>query len=119
MIEKATDMFKGKNGEKRINCAQAIAAVCNMKYPGDEELIAVFKSFGGGKAPNNWCGAYYAARHLLEKHDPSKIDDLSRAFEEKAGDLSCKKIRKLKKLSCEGCVAAAASFCSDVTRNHE
>lgn len=92
-----------------MNCAQAIVGVYKEKYQLDSNIVDQFKQYGGGQAPEGLCGAYYAARCIVEK-DPNKVKELERFFIEQAGSLQCKEIKKAKKLSCVGCVEKSAEY---------
>lgn len=111
--------FKHKNRKLRINCAQAILKTYDPKgLDLDSELVIEFKKYGYGKAPQKYCGAYYAASYLLEKHHPEKVEDFANWFQNKAGNLVCRKIRKARLLTCSGCVEQAALFLNDVFPEH-
>ena len=65
MKNRARDYYLGKNGEK-LNCAESVsrayAQINNFQHK-DLESHAVC---GGGQAPKGYCGAFYAALHILE-----------------------------------------------------
>lgn len=103
-IEKAKNHFLGKAGHKRLNCAEAILKAFNELDPSEQESICK----GGGRSPNNECGALCAAKSILREYDPEKVGELEVKFIEAAGSGKCDEIRKLKKLSCVGCVEKAA-----------
>ncbi len=110
--EEAKAHYLGSGGVGRLNCAQAIIKAFSERYKLDQELIGLFAGHGGGNAPGGLCGAYYAARHILEKHHPEKVAEFEKYFCDQAGSLECKPIRKLKKLSCLGCIEKAADYLS-------
>ncbi|MBF9014238.1 MULTISPECIES: C-GCAxxG-C-C family (seleno)protein [unclassified Oceanispirochaeta] len=113
--ESVLNHFKHKNRKLRINCAQAILKTYDPNgLVLDSELVIEFKKHGHGKAPNKYCGAYYAASYLLEIHHPDKMEDFANWFRVKSGDLVCRKIRKARQLSCSGCVEQAALYLNDV-----
>jgi hypothetical protein len=105
-IEKAKKHFLGKEGHERLDCAQAILRAFAHLDPEMKETLCK----GGGKAPNGLCGAYCAAKYLLGKNCPEKLKEFEEHFEKLAGSLKCDDIRKLRKLSCLGCVEQAANF---------
>jgi len=109
-IEKAKKHFLGKEGHARLNCVQSILTAFKDKVSFDEKTMAKLASYGGGNAPEGLCGAYYAAKCLLEKNLPNKLQELETFFRNAAGSLKCKEIRQMKKLSCLGCVEKAAEF---------
>lgn len=111
---KAKNIFLGRDGEKRLNCAQAVLAAFKDNLKVDENLIALAQAHGGGRAPKGYCGAYWAAELLIEKYCcPEKAAEFEQYFKEKAGSLLCGEIRPLRKLSCVGCVEEAARFIAD------
>lgn len=108
-IEKSKSHFSGKAGEK-LNCAQSILTAFKDTFALPDQLIARFKAYGGGKAPGGLCGAFYAAKVIVEKHSPGKLKDLETAFRAAAGSTACEEIRSSRKLSCLGCIEKAAEF---------
>ncbi|MDA3955304.1 C-GCAxxG-C-C family (seleno)protein [Oceanispirochaeta sp.] len=111
--------FTHENKKVRVNCAQAILKTYHpIGLDLDSELVLDFKKYGHGKAPEKYCGAYYAASYLLENHKPELKDDFESWFRKEAGDIVCKKIRKGKKLSCNGCVLQAGRFLNYVFPVH-
>lgn len=104
----AVAWFRGKG---KLNCAQAILKAFQPAFGTSDAEIEAFKGTGGGKALGGVCGALHAARHLLG--DPALARKLEAGFEREAGAVSCKNIRKLKKLACGECVALAARFLQD------
>ena len=109
-IEKAKKHYLGKDGHQKFNCAQSIVAAFKEHLSLDSKLIDEYSKYGGGNAPNNLCGAYFAALKLVEKHSPDKVLDFESHFYTLAGSLKCNEIRKLKKLSCLGCIEKAAEY---------
>ncbi|MFA4967889.1 MAG: hypothetical protein WC624_06735 [Candidatus Margulisiibacteriota bacterium] len=105
-IEKAKNHFLGKAGHKRLNCAEAILKAFNELDPSEQESICK----GSGRSPNNECGALCAAKSILKEHDPEKVGELEGKFIKAAGSGKCDEIRKLRKLSCIGCVEKAAEL---------
>ncbi|MFH1826578.1 MAG: C-GCAxxG-C-C family protein [bacterium] len=105
--EKAKKHFLGQDNHPRLNCADAILAAFKNRLSTDEQSTLCK---GGGQSPGGVCGAYCAANHLLEKNRPDKVAEFTRTFISQAGSLDCRQIRKLKKLSCAGCVEKAAEF---------
>jgi len=94
----------------KLNCAQKVLAAFKDKFDADEKTLAKFAYFGSGNAPEGLCGAYYAAKYLIEEKQPAKLEELETFFRNAAGSLKCKEIRQMKKLSCSGCVEKAAEF---------
>ena len=105
-IEKAKKHFLGKEGHERLDCAQSILRAFAHLAPQFKEALCQ----GGGRAPDGECGAYCAAKHLLAMKCPEKLKGFEEHFEKLAGSLKCDEIRKLKKLSCLGCVEKAAEY---------
>ncbi|MFZ5969292.1 MAG: C-GCAxxG-C-C family (seleno)protein [Bacillota bacterium] len=110
-INTAKNHYLGRDGYKRMNCAQAIIYAFKDKFDIDESMVERFKPYGGGNAPEGACGAYYAAKHILEKNiDAGKTSELEKYFLEKAGAVNCREIRGAKKLSCLGCVEKCSEY---------
>ena len=109
MIEKAVDCFN-KN-PNRYNCATDIILAFKGKIFIDKDF-AEFKSMGYGRAPEGICGALFAVKYLLK--DPKDKKYAEDYFQDEAGSLECRKIRKLKKLTCVGCVETAAHILEEL-----
>ena len=109
-IKKAKDHYLGRNNLRRLNCAQSVLAAFKGHYGISDQEIEAAVSHGSGNAPGGVCGAYSAARQVLEKNQPDKLADFDQYFHALAGSLSCRQIRKDKKLSCLGCVEKAAEY---------
>lgn len=105
-IEKAKKHYLGKDGHERLNCADAILKAFGELDTETKDRICK----GGGKSPDNICGALCAAKSILQKDAPEKVKDLEKYFEDIAGSLKCDEIRSLRKLSCLGCVEKAAEY---------
>lgn len=109
MKNKAKDYYLGKNG-KKLNCAQSVSRsyteVCSFYH----KELENHADCGAGQAPEGYCGALYAALHILELEGKDKKKECEGFFLSHAGALTCKEIRKLKKLSCLGCVEKAVEF---------
>lgn len=100
-IRKAKKHFLGIGDCPRLNCAQAVLAGFSV----DEVTIINFDNAGNGNAPEGWCGAAEGAAFLLQ--DRKKVEEY---FIAQAGSTKCAEIRKLRKLSCIGCVEKAAEL---------
>lgn len=107
----AVNHYMGKEGYRRLNCAQSVIYAFKEKFGISPDIIESFVAFGGGRAPDGLCGAFFAARYILEKHaaggEPSELDEY---FAEQAGALKCREIRMCRMLSCIGCVEKSAEF---------
>ncbi len=106
---KAKNNYIGVNGS-RMNCAQAVLSAFKEKYNIQEDLVERFRNYGGGRAPDGLCGAYYAVKYILSNYDKEKVEELEKYFLENAGALQCSNIKGLKKLSCVGCVEKSSEF---------
>lgn len=103
--KRAKELFSGK---EKYNCVQAVLkAYQHMSNISDKETSAFSKS-SNGRIGKGMCGALYAAKIQLK--DQMKIQHLTDQFKEIAGSIKCKEIRKLKKISCSGCVETAAKL---------
>jgi hypothetical protein len=74
--------------------------------------IDAHKRSGKGRAPGGACGALYAVLELIE--DAAQRDVLAARFSEIAGDTLCRAIRREKRISCGGCVEAAAVLLQEI-----
>jgi len=108
-VHKAKKHFTGRAG-RRLHCGQAILEAFKEKFPVPEEIVRQFHGYGAGKAPEGHCGAFYAARVLLEKHFPEKLAHFEKTFSELAGSTKCKEIRNARRLSCLECVEKAGEY---------
>lgn len=109
--------FLGKDGKKKLNCAQSVLAAFKEEFPFlSEEFIKEFESHGGGNAPGGMCGALYAAKYILDKHKPGESDKLVDFFIRMGGATRCKEIKKNKKMSCLDCLKHAAGFLKGVEK---
>lgn len=111
----ALDYYIGKDGLRRRNCAQAILSAHQEALKLSDETINEFRQYGSGQAPENTCGAIYAAEYLLKLTDhEDRTEDLQVLFFTEAGSTKCQTIRQNKQLSCLGCVQNADCFVSEV-----
>lgn len=110
-VNVAKNHFLGKDGYQRMNCAQSVLNAFKETFDLTDETVESFKAYGSGKAPEGLCGAFYAAKYVIEHADErEKTDILERYFTEQAGALQCRQIRECKKLSCLGCVEKSSEF---------
>ncbi|MFA5840427.1 MAG: C-GCAxxG-C-C family (seleno)protein [Candidatus Margulisiibacteriota bacterium] len=109
-IEKAKKHYLGKEGHQKFNCAQSIVAAFKEHLGLDPKMINEYAKYGGGNAPNNLCGAYFAALKQVERLSPDKVLDFESHFFTLAGSLKCNEIRQQRKLSCLGCIEKAAEY---------
>ena len=115
--ELAKDIFLGKNGQKRLNGAQSIieAFKDKLKESEYEDTLDLFKSYGSGRAPQGFCGAYYAVYYILQKIAADKNKDFDfycdfqKYFIEQLDHLTCKDL-KANKVSCIDCIEKSAHF---------
>jgi len=109
-VKKAVSLFIGSDGNQRMNCAQAVAGAFRDKFGLSDEFMEKFIASGSGKAPDGVCGALYAAQVILDKVGNGKTIEAIKFFSEHAGSMYCAEIRKVRKVSCVGCVKKAASI---------
>lgn len=109
-IEKAKKHYLGKDNHQKLNCAKSILEA----FEELDEKTSKEIGHGGGSAPSGECGAAYAAKYILNKHNPDKLTDFEERFKQLAGSTKCKEIRKLRKLSCVGCVEKSAELLSEL-----
>ena len=114
-VEQAIRHYQGKDGARRLNCAQSVTAAFAPTHGTTEEDIQSLSGCGGGRAPGGLCGAYHAAVQLLGGESEAMRD----SFLEAAGALTCREIRGLRKLPCAGCVAHAARLVQEADYQRE
>lgn len=100
MKNKAVELFNAV--PKIYNCAQTVAAAA-----GRNELIEEMRLCGGGKAPENLCGALYAAMLIAGEENGSKIRE---EFESALGAETCADLKHLQRVPCVRCVEKAAEL---------
>ena len=89
---------------KPYSCAQTIwAAFADT----DDATLAYMKEKSGGRAPDNMCGALFAAIKILPVE---KRTQACAEFEQKAGSCKCLEIKSQRKTPCEDCVKFAAEI---------
>ncbi|MBO5533618.1 MAG: hypothetical protein SPM09_10695 [Fibrobacter sp.] len=96
------------HADKRGNCAMAVA-YGYARGTGKTELESTdaaqtFRGFGGGKAPEGYCGALYTAK-LMQPDHADAIEDF---FKRGAKNCTkCKEIRPNGVIPCNRCVELA------------
>jgi len=107
----AKNNYTGQGGCQRMNCAQSVISAFKENFNIEDDVVETFNNYGGGRAPDGLCGALFAVKYIINKHqDKEKVAELEEYFLEHAGALECKNIRGLKKLSCVGCVEKSSEF---------
>ena len=100
-MNKAVEIFTAV--PRCCNCAQAVAAGC-----GYEDRIDELKDSGGGKAPENCCGALYAAMNIAGDAHCSKIRE---EFVARLGSAACRELKSATPpVECVECVRVAAEL---------
>ena len=107
MKDTAKNYFLGKKGP-RLNCAQSVSETFRERFPLDEKTTALLPTCGGGRAPEGYCGAFYAVNCILGKYSPERLAEGMEMLRASAGSLKCGEIKALKKLPCVGCVEKSA-----------
>lgn len=87
------------------NCAQAIAAHWRELYA-DSDIVEHYAPYVGGRAPEGYCGALYAAMQAC----PKKSETIRQEFAERCGALLCRDIKQNAHTPCETCVEVADSL---------
>ncbi len=107
--------FIGKNGFKRLNCAQTIAMLFKERFDFiTNDTIRDFKKMGHGRAPDGECGMLFAAKYILEKDGfHEEVDEIDRFFRGIAGTTNCKVLRKMKIPFCAECLVKTAEYIYD------
>lgn len=96
------------HGAEGFNCAQSVLKAFQDICGIENGTISSFKAYGGGRAPGNECGAYYAAKHIL--NDQKLEEELRNEFVLEGGSFKCTELKEDSRLECKDCVALAASF---------
>ncbi len=110
-INTARNHYLGKEGYVRMNCAQSVISTFKDKFSLSAETIELFKAYGGGRAPDGLCGAFYAAKYILERNNAEEIStDLEKYFLDQAGGVKCHEIKGCQKMSCVDCVGKSCEF---------
>jgi hypothetical protein len=110
-VNAAINHFLGKDGYKKLNCAQSVIKAFEKQFELDETAVELFALYGKGKAPDGLCGALYAVKYLSEKNPAIKnFAEFHKLFLEEAGSTKCSEIKDAKKLPCLGCVKICAEF---------
>ena len=71
----------------------------------------------GGRAPQGYCGAVYAALRIAEDKIPEKKEEIEEYFKKEAGGITCREIRSQKRLRCADCVEKAARLLDTTSIN--
>ena len=108
---KNKDAVKYYRGREGYNCAQSILKAYQEDLDITDEQIDEYKKFGGGRAEGGICGAIYATKVLVGNKEVSDL--VQQSFDSASGAVTCKEIRKLKQLSCNGCVETASQLLCD------
>jgi len=87
---------------KTHNCAQATAEGC-----GRHDLVEPLKTCGGGRAPEGFCGALYAA---LMMNPPERHASMIEAFHAAVGSNYCQEIKAVGTVPCARCVEIATGL---------
>ncbi|KAL7714766.1 C_GCAxxG_C_C family protein [Entamoeba marina] len=75
-------------------------------YHANKKEIVLNPAYGGGRAPENYCGALYAAMQIL---GDEKKDQLIEKFKQGSqGCIKCKEIRGGNIIPCNQCVKNAS-----------
>lgn len=116
-IQHTLELFDGRHGGKKMNCAEAISRAYHREVSSlsDKELKNL-KRCGYGRAPGKVCGAFYAGEYLLKEGAPERVDEFRESFEDEAGSLICREIKKKRRLGCRDCVELSARLLSRISQ---
>lgn len=89
-----------------LNCAQSVLDAYQAVTGKYVARVADFKQFGGGRAPEDECGALYAACQAA----PESAAVIRNAFAETAGATSCRVLKHELRFPCKECVSLAAGL---------
>ncbi|APG27390.1 hypothetical protein A7E78_05765 [Syntrophotalea acetylenivorans] len=101
-------------GPEKYNCAQAVLLTFKNRFAVQDADIQSAKTMGYGRVPGGLCGALYAGKYLLS--DRVTSEKLTREFERRAGSSQCKRILKLKLITCKECVALTARLIDEYSK---
>jgi len=113
-VKTAKNHYLGLSEHKRMNCAQSVIAAFKDKFDLKDEEIEEFKHFGGGKAPEGLCGAFYASKYILKQFHIEKEIEFEKYFVKLSGSNKCREIRQRKIFSCLDCVEKSAEYLSGI-----
>ncbi len=92
------------HGKERFNCCQAVLkAFSHITNMSDSYIEEYYRKSGGGRAPENLCGAVYAAVILLNDR-PKELDFVIDEFSRQAGSNTCRGIKSAGLMPCRDCV---------------
>lgn len=94
-----------------LNCAQSVLDAYQVVTGKQVAPIADFKKFGGGRAPENECGALYAACQAI----PESAAEIRAKFAEIAGASSCRVLKRELNFPCKECVTLATGLLQQQT----
>ncbi|PID89321.1 MAG: redox-active protein [Bacteroidia bacterium] len=95
------------------NCAQAVVKACQQDFNISDDEIENYRQCGGGRAENNYCGAFYAGLQLL-KNRPEQQHLFAEKFTTIATTGVCTRREHNRKLSCVELVELAGSLIEEV-----
>ena len=102
------EISKKFHADKRGNCAMAVAyGYARATGKSEDEAVKaaeMFRTFGGGKAPDGLCGALYAAKMMQPDHGEAIEEFFKRGAQ---GCTKCSEIRPNKIIPCNRCVELA------------
>jgi len=99
--QKARDYFLGREDSK-LNCAQSVVAADDST---NKSLLAESARYGGGRAPEGWCGPAYVALRMLDKKEL-----IEKIYAKRAGSVKCAEIRQKGMITCVNCVELGAEL---------
>lgn len=115
MTKKAEEFFHNK--ENKWNCCQAVLKRFQKEIDlTDEEIEALYRPCGGGKAEGGLCGALYAGELLMKKNNlPSIKED----FNKIAGGITCQVLKKELRFPCVESVRLAEKLVEERIKEKE
>lgn len=97
----------------RWNCAQSILLAWKDEFSVEDSEIETFSKYGGGRAPDNICGALFASNYLIKKKGGA---DILSDFEKKLGFTTCQKF--CEKRGCDYCVLTGNALVSKFVKSN-
>lgn len=110
MLGKIARAHYQAKGSEHLGCAQSVGQALRERFGLSDDFIAELFQATGGRAPQGYCGAVYAALRIAEERCPEMKDAIESYFKNEAGALTCREIRAQKKLTCADCVEKAADL---------
>lgn len=91
---------------ENLNCAQTVLDAYQTLSNRSVAALADYKPYGGGRAPDNECGALWAACQCA----PQDAAFIRGEFKNRVGATSCRELKRQLRVPCAECVATATDI---------